>query len=151
MDKIKILSILLEIKKNLNISKKQLLNAINHKNKETEDAQNDILEISVDPYAYIVVPIVSSTLFTIFSEMTNDEIFKLLTDNGVDIDLEKVRRMRNSLIHGRYYYNHNREIEFYDGRKLKELDHKVTMKTEDLVRILEAISKNVDLNFKTEY
>ena len=83
--------------------------------------------------------------------MTNDEIFKLLTDNGVDIDLEKVRRMRNSLIHGRYYYNHNREIEFYDGRKLKELDHKVTMKTEDLVRILEAISKNVDLNFKTEY
>ena len=151
MDKIKILSILLEIKKNPNISKKQLLNAINNKNKETEDAQNDILEISVDPYAYIVVPIVSSTLFTIFSEMTNDEIFKLLTDNGVDIDLEKVRRMRNSLIHGRYYYNHNREIEFYDGRKLKELDHKVTMKTEDLVRILEAISKNVDLNFKTEY
>ena len=151
MDKIKILSILLEVKKNPNISKKQLLNVINNKNKETEVVQNDLLEINVDPYSYIVFPIVSSTLFTIFSEMTNDEIYNLLTENGVDIDLEKVRKMRNSLIHGRYYYNHKREIEFYDGRKLKELDHKVTMKTEDLVRILEAISKNINLNFKTEY
>lgn len=151
MDKIKILSILIEIKRNPNISKKQLFNTIYNKNKETQEVQHDLLELRVDPYSYIVFPIITSALFDIFSQMTNDEILNLLNQNGVMMEIEQVRRMRNSLIHGRYYYNHNRGIEFYDGRKLKDLEHKTTITMEELIRIMEAVSKNVDLNFRTEY
>ncbi|MBR1988286.1 MAG: hypothetical protein IKA36_04505, partial [Clostridia bacterium] len=149
--KIKILSILIEVKRNPNISKKQLFNTIYNKNKETQEVQHDLLELRVDPYSYIVFPIMTSALFDIFSQMTNDEILNLLNQNGVMMEIEQVRRMRNSLIHGRYYYNHNRGIEFYDGRKVKELEHKTTITMEELIHIMEAVSKNVDLNFRTEY
>lgn len=83
--------------------------------------------------------------------MTNDEILNLLTENGISIGFEEVRKLRNSLIHGRYYYNQKRAIEFYDGRKVKELEHHTTISIEKLIKIIEAVSKNIDLSFKTEY
>ena len=151
MDKIRILSILLEIKNNPNIKKQQLLNNIKFKSKELLGIQNDALEFQVDPYSYLIAPMLTSTAFMIFSDMKNEEVLQLMNDNGIDMELEEVRRIRNSLMHGRYYYNLNRGIEFYDGKKTKELEHRLTISTEKLITIFSSISKDANIIFKTEY
>ncbi|MBQ7798312.1 MAG: hypothetical protein IJ371_04240, partial [Clostridia bacterium] len=53
--------------------------------------------------------LISNALFTLFSISKSSDLEKYF--NGVDIN-----RLRNSLMHGRYFYNHNNGFEFYDGR-----------------------------------
>lgn len=63
----------------------------------------------------------SSIAFNICSNRTNDELYDLFKRAGHETDIDTIRHFRNSLIHGRYFYNYNGGFEMYDGQK--ELEH----------------------------
>lgn len=90
------------------------------------------------------VIIYTNALFTLFSLHTPEDL-KPYTD-GVDIDL---KRLRNSLMHGRYYFNYKDSVEFYDGKDNENLKHIGTLTIKQITSIFDryitenAISKNV--------
>ena len=80
--------------------------------------------------------LVSNALFTLFSISTPSKLQTYFSE----ID---VKRLRNSLMHGRYYYNHDNGFEFYDGRTNDNLEHIGTLKIQ---QIFTAISHFVSAN-----
>lgn len=74
--------------------------------------------------------ILNNVMFNIFS-MSNPNTLKPYFERfGVDMN-----RVRNSYIHGRFYYNHNKGVEFYDGRNNESLTHVATLTFDDIISI----------------
>ena len=67
----------------------------------------------------------SSVAFSICSSRTNDELYDLFKQSGQEMDKDTVRHIRNSFIHGRYFYNFNNSFEIYDGTN--NLEHFATL------------------------
>lgn len=67
----------------------------------------------------------SSVAFSLMSNRTNDELYELYKEAGHEMDIDTIRHIRNSFMHGRYFYNFNDGYEIYDGQK--ELDHITTL------------------------
>ena len=77
--------------------------------------------------------IYSSIAFNIFSSRTNAELFALSTEAGCTFTEEQIRHIRNSLVHGRYFFNFKDGFEIYDGTD--EMQHFATLKIEDIRKI----------------
>ncbi|MBQ8522963.1 MAG: hypothetical protein IJ458_04860 [Clostridia bacterium] len=77
--------------------------------------------------------LISNALFTLFSISAPNKLQKYFSD----ID---VKRLRNSLMHGRYYYDNKNGFEFYDGRSNDNLEHIATL---NINQILQSISSFV--------
>lgn len=82
-----------------------------------------------------------NSLFYIFSVSTPQILHKYFSKFGYS--LEDIVHLRNSLMHGRYYYNENNAFELYDGKNDKNLTHIMTLKCKDL----KAIVRDVNINF----
>ena len=95
----------------------------------SSDARCSLLEfINYDSIA-LESTLISNALFTLFSISAPNKLQKYFTD----ID---VNRLRNSLMHGRYYYNHNNGFEFYDGRTNDDLEHIATLQLNQILQCL---------------
>ena len=92
----------------------------------------------------ILSTIYSSICFSIFSSRSNDELYDLLSEAGCEIKEDVVRHLRNSFIHGRYFYNFKNGFEIYDGTT--ELNHYTTFTYDQINKLYSVYSKaNIDL------
>ena len=92
----------------------------------------------------VLSTIYSSMCFSMFSSRTNEELFDLLTECGCDIDEDIVRHLRNSFVHGRYFYNYKNGFEIYDGTT--ELNHYTTFTFDQIDKLFIAYSQaNIEL------
>ncbi len=73
--------------------------------------------------------LISNALFTLFSISSPHKLQK----HFGDID---VNRLRNSLMHGRYYYNHGNGFEFYDGKTNDNLEHIATLEINQIIQFI---------------
>ena len=62
--------------------------------------------------------IISNILFSIFSFESSDRLDRLFGGEGLDVN-----RIRNSIMHGRFYYNFDNAYDFYDGRNNNDLEY----------------------------
>lgn len=85
--------------------------------------------------------LISNALFTLFSISSPNKLQMYFKD----ID---VNRLRNSLMHGRYYYDHKNGFEFYDGRTNDNLEHICSL---SINQILQSISSFVADTLSTEF
>lgn len=67
----------------------------------------------------LIFPILSNLLFQICSPNLNSFIQKCADDADIDID---ARRIRNSLMHGTFFYDRDNSFIFYDGRQKEEVN-----------------------------
>ena len=74
--------------------------------------------------------ILSNILFSMFSFESMDELTKQFNSEGIDIN-----RIRNSVMHGRFYYNYNKGFDFYDGRNNKELEFIGTLSIKKITEV----------------
>ncbi len=85
----------------------------------------------------------SNILFSLFSSVHFDKITPYLSSFDID-----ARRLRNSIMHGRYYYNHNLGFEFYDGRDNDKLEHIASL---NIYQISDIVSKFLNTDFYKTY
>lgn len=71
--------------------------------------------------------IISNMLFSIFSFESSAKIDEMFNGTGVDTN-----RIRNSVMHGRFYYNYNNAYDFYDGRDNQNLVYVGTLTVEQI-------------------
>lgn len=83
--------------------------------------------------------IISNLLFTLVSSRTNDELESLLDGCVEGLNKDKIRHLRNSLCHGRYFHDYNTTFYFYDGRKT--LDFELKLSAPDINKILDRLAK----------
>ena len=83
--------------------------------------------------------IYSSIAFNIFSAHTSDELAEVFSKAQVNCDEETIRHLRNSFVHGRYFYNYKDGFEIYDGRK--EMKHITTFSMENIDKIYQTYTK----------
>lgn len=86
--------------------------------------------------------LLSNALFTMFSIATPTNISSLLDEYNIDAN-----RLRNSLMHGRYFHDCNMGFEFYDGRNNDNLEHIGTLSVNDIYKI---VGKFVENNLQSE-
>ena len=81
----------------------------------------------------------SSVAFNLFATRTPSEI-KTISD-GINLGLseEVLSRLRNSFIHGRYFYNYNDGFEIYDGTT--SLSHITTINYDTLNKLADEVCK----------
>lgn len=110
----------------------------------TNEARCLLLEfINYDSIA-LECSLISNALFTLFSISAPNKLQKYFAD----ID---VNRLRNSLMHGRYYYNHDNGFEFYDGRTNDNLEHIATLQINQIMEsISDFITESLSAESKTE-
>ena len=95
---------------------------------------------------FAVSIIKSSIAFSICASKTPEEIFELFKSQGCEIDEETARHLRNSFVHGRYFYNFKGGFEIYDGKNDNALSHIITIKTE----LIDALCKQACTQKKCE-
>jgi len=81
----------------------------------------------------------SSIAFNLFSARTAAEIKALCHDAGLEMDEETLNHLRNSFIHGRYFYNYNNAFEIYDGTST--LSHITTVSCDTLNKLIDIICR----------
>lgn len=96
----------------------------------------------------LVSIVYSSVCFNMFSSRNNKEILELLQAAGLDIAEEKVRHLRNSFIHGRYFYNYKNGFEIYDG--IGTMEHYLTFDFEQINKLFAEYSKEHTKKIKEE-
>ena len=89
--------------------------------------------------------IISNILFSIFSFEKFENIKELFADTGLDIN-----RIRNSVMHGRFYYNYNKGFDFYDGRSNDDLEYMGTLKISKIVGVAQELMGNYIEEVKAE-
>ena len=83
--------------------------------------------------------LISNALFTLFSISTPEQLQGHISK---DID---AKRLRNSLMHGRYYYDNANGFEFYDGRTNDNLEHIASLSINDIMKTISSfVSKNLE-------
>ena len=90
--------------------------------------------------------IYSSLVFNIVSSRTNNELAQVFESADIQIEPENVRHVRNSFIHGRYFYNFKDGFELYDGQK--EMEHFFTFTFEDIEKLFHVFCKDQILTTK---
>ncbi len=85
--------------------------------------------------------ITANILFHLFSFCSIEKISSLFNE-----DVEKIKRIRNSLLHGNYYYNNQGEFEFYDGINKESLQHIATVSLSMCAEVAFKISLEDDNN-----
>ena len=82
----------------------------------------------------------SSTMFSIVSSRTNNELESIFNEAGHTMDLDTIRHIRNSFIHGRYFFNYKDGFEIYDGTN--DLQHYATINFKTIKDIYKTFSHN---------
>lgn len=140
---------MLILKENPNYTKKDLLRKVKELFSR-EGENNKRMEIDINQSSDLIFPSMTSVAFQIFSERTNDELKDLFDAKDVNLSSEQTRRLRNSLMHGRYYFDFDNNVEFYDGQKIKNLEHQLTMSAKEFVDLFDKVTQHIKLQFKTE-
>ena len=81
--------------------------------------------------------IISNMLFSIFSFEKFENIKTLFADTDLDIN-----RIRNSVMHGRYYYNYDKGFDFYDGRSNDNLEYMGTLPISKIISVAQSLMGN---------
>jgi len=81
----------------------------------------------------------SSVAFSIFSARTASEMREIAKNAGVELHEGILRHVRNSFIHGRYFYNFKSGFEIYDGTS--ELSHITTLTFDQINALYKEIYK----------
>lgn len=89
--------------------------------------------------------IISNLLFSIFSFENFEKVKTLFEDTGYEIN-----RIRNSAMHGRFYYNYNKGYDFYDGRSNDKLEYIGTLKISKIVAVAQQLMGNYIEEVKAE-
>ena len=79
--------------------------------------------------------LILNALFTLFSIAKPDKLQEHF--RGID-----AKRLRNSLMHGRYFHNHNNGFEFYDGRDKDNLEHIGSLKINEIIQSISSFIQN---------
>ena len=90
--------------------------------------------------------LIPSLMFLIFTTRTQTELKTLFDNIGLNLSSDKINHLRNSLVHGRYFYNFNDGLEFYDGEN--QLTHFHTMDFNEMLTICNTIT--YDAHCKTQ-
>ena len=103
-------------------------------NKEKEDENMTCDEMTYLFYFFgsgkIDSVFIGNILFSIFSFERFANVESLFADTGLDIN-----RIRNSVMHGRFYYNHNKGFDFYDGRNNNDLEYIGTLQISKIIKV----------------
>ena len=91
----------------------------------------------VDP-EFMKSVIYSSIAFNMFSSHTNEELAELFEKSQVQCDNDTIRHLRNSFVHGRYFYNYKDSFEIYDGTK--QMEHITTFPMENIDKLFATYS-----------
>lgn len=78
--------------------------------------------------------LINNLLFYMFTFESEENLKKCFRE---DVD---IRRVRNSLMHGRHFYNYDMAFEFYDG--VKELEHIATITTDEVFKAIDILVHN---------
>ncbi|MBQ3502037.1 MAG: hypothetical protein IJA72_00010 [Clostridia bacterium] len=100
------------------------------------NVRTDIIDYILNDTILFEYYLTSNALFNMFSMYTSEQLKPYFPD--VDI-----RRLRNSIIHGRYYCNFKNGFEFYDGINSSNLEHIATV---NINSILDSISELINNN-----
>ena len=92
--------------------------------------------------------IYSSMCYSIVSSNTNEELLELCKKAGIDIEQENVAHLRNSFIHGRYFYNYKNAFEIYDG--ISDLVHYLTFDFSQVEKLYSAYTENQTRRIRQE-
>lgn len=95
----------------------------------TNDSRCALLEFINYDTIILENTLISNALFTLFSISKSSDLEKYF--NGIEVN-----RLRNSLMHGRYFHNNRNEFEFYDGRDNNNLEHIASLHTDDILTAL---------------
>ena len=96
-----------------------------------ENRQDYALFVHEDSFIFEMI-ILNNIMFNVFSISNIDNLKPYFDDLKLDVD---VKRIRNSYMHGRYYYNHDNRIEFYDGRNNDNLTHIASLTIDNIIDI----------------
>lgn len=96
-------------------------------------AQHQIL-FTVGDNGKIPSVLINNLLFNIFTFESEENLQKCFRE-----DLN-IRKLRNSLMHGRHFYNYNNGYEFYDG--INEMEHVATITCEEVLQATNILLNN---------
>ena len=95
---------------------------------------NDFLKFCFGDAQYVDSVLINNLLFYMFTFESEENLKKCFRE---DVD---IRRVRNSLMHGRHFYNYDMAFEFYDG--VKELEHIATITTDEVFKAIDILVHN---------
>lgn len=81
--------------------------------------------------------LLNNIMFNIFSMSHPHTLIPYFKDLNIDMN-----RVRNSYMHGRFYYNHNKGIEFYDGINNNNLTHIASLSFDNILNICSEFIEN---------
>lgn len=87
---------------------------------------------------------ISNILFSIFSFENFENVKNLFSDTGLDIN-----RIRNSVMHGRFYYNYKNEFDFYDGKHNSDLEYIGSLKVKKITEVAQTLMLNYSDELKS--
>lgn len=90
----------------------------------------------------------SSIAFNVFSAHTPEELAPIFDSAQINCDADTIRHLRNSFIHGRYYYNYKDSFEIYDGAN--KLSHITTFGLKDIDKLYQTYSKQTQIEILNE-
>lgn len=103
---------------------------------DNSNVRTDIMDYMLNDTILFEYYLTSNALFNMFSMYTSEQLKPYFPDADV-------RRLRNSIIHGRYYCNFKNGFEFYDGTNTSNLEHIATV---NMYTILDSISELISNN-----
>ncbi len=92
-----------------------------------------LAEFMINDSNLIEIYLLSNALFNIFSLTTASILEPYLNETGVNIN-----RLRNSIMHGRYFYNNKDGFNFYDGRNNNALEYIGSISTRQISHALKS-------------
>ncbi len=81
----------------------------------------------------------SAMCFNMFASRTKDDLLPIFESAGLGLSNDEIRHLRNSFIHGRYFFNFKDGFEVYDGTK--NLEHFLTFNFEEIEKLYEAYTE----------
>ena len=112
------------------------IDLVDTNNFDDSDGRTDMIDYMLNNTLLFEYYLTSNALFNMFSTYTSEQLKPYFPD----VDL---RRLRNSIIHGRFYCDFKDGFEFYDGVNSSNLEHIATV---NIYTILDAISELIRNN-----
>ena len=105
------------------------------------DARSKLLHFIQTENIAFEVTLLTNAMFTMFSISSPNSLAKYFNEYDIDIN-----RLRNALMHGRYFYDCKAGFEFYDGKTNSTLEHVATLSVN---QIFSAVGKFIQDNQTT--
>jgi len=107
------------------------------------DSRADMVEFMLVDTNLFEVTLLNNVLFNLFSLIPPNDISKHFSHSA------DFRRIRNSVMHGRYFFDHNHTFELYDGKDESNLTHIASLSIEQIIDFAASFLESYIKNNKT--